>query len=143
MKKSHIALIILVLIQFIQIDKSNTPIDPQKDFFTTTNLSTDAISLIKDACQDCHSESTTYPWYSYVQPVGWFLRSHTRGGKQKLNFSTWNSISADRQRHIMEECIEVINEKRMPMKSYTFLHPKAKLTDTQRSELVAFFESQL
>ncbi|PHK05192.1 hypothetical protein VF10_37960, partial [Nostoc linckia z13] len=29
--------------------------------------------ILERSCYDCHSNTTDYPWYSYVQPVGWWL----------------------------------------------------------------------
>jgi hypothetical protein len=42
-------------------------------------------ALFCNSCFDCHSNSTNYPWYSYVQPVRMFLDSHINEGKENLN----------------------------------------------------------
>lgn len=139
--KVFIALIlILILIQFLPIDKTNPTINPSLDLIQTGDLSASEVSLLKAACMDCHSHETIFPAYTRFQPVGWFLRSHIRGGRQKVNFSEWGNYSTDKKNHKLEECKEVIEEKRMPMKSYTWLHPKAKLSAEQKTQLISLFD---
>ncbi len=139
--KVIIALIlILILIQFLPIERTNPPINPALDLMQTAVLSASEVSLLRAACMDCHSHETEYPAYTRFQPVGWFLRSHIRGGRQKVNFSEWGNYTTEKKNHKLEECIEVIEEKRMPMKSYTWLHPKAKLSAKQKTELISLFD---
>src|SRR6476619_5234111 len=47
--------------------------------------------LTKDACFDCHSNETTWPWYSNVAPVSWMVQHDVDSGRATLNFSEWNT----------------------------------------------------
>ncbi|MBK7477966.1 MAG: heme-binding domain-containing protein [Haliscomenobacter sp.] len=132
----------LVFIQFLQISKTNPAADPAQDYLATANPPEAVTSLLKQACYDCHSNLTRYPWYSYVQPAGWFLKKHIDEGREHLNFSVWTTYPAKRANHKLEECFEVVETKEMPLKTYPLMHPEAKLDDAQREELISWFKSE-
>ena len=133
-------LAVLVIIQFFQIDKTPVPVDASQDYLSLTNPPEAVGKLIKDACYDCHSMQTTWPWYTSIQPVGWWIRGHTRGGRIHLDFSKWADYDAGKQAHKLEECVEQMEEQLMPLKSYTWTHPEAQLSDTDRAALIAWFK---
>lgn len=142
-KRKHILPIlgvILVLIQFIRIDKTNPPIDPKLDFVATVNPPAAVGKKIVDACYDCHSHDTAYPWYTNIAPASWWIKGHINNGRKHLNFSTWTEYSKDKQDHKIEECIEMLENKWMPLGSYTWLHPEAKMTDDEHANMIAFFK---
>ena len=45
--------------------------------------------LAQRACFDCHSNETTWPWYSNVAPVSWLVQHDVDEGREYLNFSRW------------------------------------------------------
>ncbi len=135
-------LAVLVVIQFFQIDKTNPESDPAKDFIALENPPQEVGELLKNACYDCHSHSTEYPWYTSIQPVGWWIRGHYRGARQHLNFATWGDYEAKKKAHKFEEMVEEVKGGEMPMKSYTWMHPEAQLTDEQRQKMVAWFAAK-
>ncbi|MFN8276551.1 MAG: heme-binding domain-containing protein [Chitinophagales bacterium] len=97
--------------------------------------------ILKKSCNDCHSNHTTYPWYSQIQPVGWWLWWHVKEGKEELNFSEFATYSPRRAYHKLEEIKEqVFIEKEMPLTSYTLMHRAARLTDTDREALAQWAE---
>ena len=89
--------------------------------------------LTVNACFSCHSNETTWPWYSRVAPMSWAVASHVDEGRAALNFSEFD------RRQEADEIIEVIQEGSMPPGYYTRfgLHPEAKLTSAERAELIA------
>ena len=97
--------------------------------------------MLRSACYDCHSNSTIYPWYTKVQPLGWWIKGHVRNGRKKLNFSEWTTLDEERKSHKLSECVEEIEERHMPLKSYTWLHPLAKMDDQDRERLAAWLGS--
>lgn len=135
-----IALLVLIFIQVFSIDKTNPPIDKGLDFYSSYDIPADTQLLLKSACNDCHSHERAYPWYTNIEPVSWWIRGHIRGGVQKLNFSEWNSYDQGKKDHKLEECIEMVENKNMPLKSYTWMHPEAKLSSEDRQKLVDFFK---
>lgn len=142
MKKILIALlVVLVVLQFFQIDKTNPVVDESKDFLKTQNTPEEIASIIKTSCYDCHSNENKYPWYSNVQPAGWFLKDHIDEGRRELNFSTFTDYELKRQDHKLEECIEYIEKDEMPLGSYTLVHREAALTEAQKNILIDYFKS--
>lgn len=134
--------IVFILIQFIRIDKTNPAVEQKLDFIANVNPTAEMGEMIKASCYDCHSHETAYPWYTNVAPLSWWIKGHINGGRQHLNFSTWNQYSDDKKSHKLEECVEVLENNWMPMASYTWLHSEAKLSDSDRDKMIAFFKSQ-
>jgi len=132
---------ILVLIQFITIDKTNPPVEAAKDFATIANPPQDVQLILRESCYDCHSNTTTYPWYSNVAPVSWWLKNHITDGRRHLNFSEWGSYTAKKADHKLEESIEMVEEGEMPMTSYTLLHQEAKLTAAEKEKLINWLKT--
>lgn len=143
LKKIGIAVVvILVLIQFKRIDKTNPEFNEAEDFITITQPPTEIATLIKDACYDCHSHQSKYPWYTNVAPISWVIEHHIEEGRGHLNFSTWGTYPDKKADHKLEECAEEVEEGEMPMKPYVVMHSEAKMTAAQKTALVEWFESQ-
>lgn len=141
MKKILIALlVVLVVLQFFQIDKTNPETDINQDFLNIHNPPTEIASTIKAACYDCHSNKSVYPWYSNIQPIGWYLKDHIEDGKKHLNFSEFGTYTPKKQAHKLEECYELIEKGEMPLSSYTIIHKEAVLSEAQKTELVNYFK---
>ncbi len=136
-------LVILVLIQFIRIDKTNPVSDPGRDFVTVMQPPADLAEIIKISCYDCHSHHTIYPWYANIAPFSFWIKDHINEARRHLNFSEWTSYDDKRAHHKLEECYEEVLEGHMPLPSYLWLHSEAKLSDAQRKSLAIWFESQL
>lgn len=130
--------IFLVLIQFIRIDKTNPPVDPKVDFATIAHPPAAVLSVIKGACYDCHSYETQYPWYSNIAPVSWWIKGHKNEAIEHFNFSTLGTLNAEDLKWALGTAADEIREKRMPLRSYTWMHPEARLTDEQRALLAVW-----
>lgn len=134
---------VLVVIQFFRIDKTNPPVEPGQDFLNLAAPPAELGTLIRNACYDCHSNETKYPWYTNVQPVAWWVKDHIDEGREELNFSEWGTYNAKKRAHKMEEAVEETKEGEMPLSSYTWVHANSRLSDAQRQELAAWFQEQM
>jgi len=134
--------IVLLILQFIRPPKNNSG-DNTSHVSTRYAVSPEVNRLLETACNDCHSNSTVYPWYSNIQPVGWWLYQHVREGKKHLNFSDFTRRRVAIQNHKFEEVIEMVKEKEMPLASYTWIHRNAVLDDAQRQLLVQWAQSNM
>lgn len=132
----------LVIMQFFQIDKSSPEIVPAEDFLVAMNPPEDVKMLLENACYDCHSHHTVYPWYSNIAPVSWWLKDHVDDARKHLNFSIWTTYSPKKAAHKLEECFEMVEETEMPMKSYLITHGEARITDAERLKLVGWFKAK-
>ncbi len=95
-------------------------------------------ALAVRACFDCHSNETTWPWYSNVAPLSWLVQRDVVEGREKLNFSEWN-----RPQEEAGESAETVSNGEMPPAVYLPLHPEARLTATERQLLIAGLQSTL
>lgn len=138
-KKSLLVLLILLFVaQFFGPEKNEgnlTSIDP---FLEETNPPEDVKLILKETCYDCHSDVTRYPWYNNITPLNYWLAAHVKDGKKHFNFSNWVGNSVKRKDHKFEELIEMVEEKEMPLKYYTWTHPEANLTDAQIQSVVSW-----
>ena len=145
LKKVLIGLgVIVVIIQFFRPEKNDTN-DLTYDISTAYDVPDQVNQILKVACNDCHSNKTEYPWYANVQPVAWWLNDHIKDGKSHLNFSEFTNRPIAIQNHKWEETIEMVEEKEMPLESYTYmgLHSEADLTDGQRQAVINWAKSQM
>ncbi len=140
MKKYIIWLFIALpfIIQLFRSSPSNISNDNTYHASNKYPISNELSIVLKDACYDCHSNLTVYPKYFNYQPMGWFLASHVKNGRRELNFSEFTKKRIAVQNHKLEEIIEMTEEEKMPIASYTYfgLHPEAKLSKTQRKLII-------
>lgn len=135
-KKISIGLLALFAIaQFINPDKNESEFVPESDFITLEQPPQHLADIIKTSCYDCHSNNTIYPWYDRITPVNFWITDHIKHGKGHLNFSEWDSYSAKKKAHKLDEFIEMIEDKEMPLASYTLTHQDAKLSDADIAAL--------
>lgn len=140
MKKVLIVLLVaFIMIQFFPIDKTNPATNDGMDFIKIKNTPEPIANIIRNSCYDCHSNESQYPFYSSIQPFAWVLKDHIEEGRKELNFSTFATYDSKRQAHKLDEAAEQVEQKKMPLESYTLGHPDAKLTDEQRKLLSDYF----
>jgi hypothetical protein len=135
---------LLVLIQFFRPEK-NLSDDRTKDISTKYQITPELNTLLQSACNDCHSNKTTYPLYAEILPMGWWLNRHVTEGKDELNFSSFTKLPIAVQNHKLEEIKEMVEEKEMPLPSYTWLglHKEANLSTDQRELIINWASSQM
>jgi len=61
------------------------------------------------ACMDCHSNRTTWPWYSNIAPVSLLVVNDVKGGRERMNLSRWDHPQPE-----LREVVRVIDEGEMP-----------------------------
>jgi Haem-binding domain len=94
--------------------------------------SPDAEAIARRSCYDCHSNETDWPVYAYVAPMSWRVRSDVEEGRDKLNFSTWDTGPGE-----VEDASEVVAEGSMPPDTYTRIHRGTDLSEAEIDTLVA------
>jgi hypothetical protein len=89
------------------------------------------VRILERSCQNCHSERTVWPWYSYVAPMSWMIESDVAGARGHMNLSRWNGYPPGRQQEILSEMSSVVRNRVMPPPRYLLLHPEAGLSDAE------------
>lgn len=131
-----------IAIQFIRPDFTNPPIVQGQTLEEVTQVPENVQALLKKSCNDCHSNTTNYPWYSYIQPSASFLENHITVGRNKVNFSVWKTYDAKKQRRKLAEVCEEVQEKSMPLPSYLWIHWNAKLSDADVKTICDWTEAE-
>jgi hypothetical protein len=116
------ALVALVLIQFYRPEKNEGGYETVAYFEEEANVSPELAAVFKTNCYDCHSDQTVYPWYAEIAPASFFLEEHVEDGKKHFDVSSWESYSAKKKDHKLDELIEYVEEGEMPLDSYTWIH---------------------
>ncbi|WP_026450751.1 heme-binding domain-containing protein [Aequorivita capsosiphonis] len=117
-----LALVALVIIQFIRPDKNAEGYESVTLFETETRTSSKVSVILKENCYDCHSAQTQYPWYAEIAPLSLWLSDHIKEGKKHFNVSAWQQYSIKKKDHKLEEVLEMIEDDKMPLWSYSLLH---------------------
>jgi hypothetical protein len=142
MKKIVKNVLLLLIVAFVIIQF----IRPKKNISDPSTLATNDISkvytvpdnvhqILQTSCYDCHSNNTTYPWYSKIQPVTWWLNNHIAEGKREINFSEFATYRIGRQYKKLDEIIKQVKEDEMPLFSYTIIHRNAILNADQKQTI--------
>jgi cytochrome c551/c552 len=123
------ALATFAAIQLVTFERTNPPVTGD------IRVAADVKAVLERGCYDCHSNASTWPWYSRVAPVSWLIHRDVTLGRQKLNFSAWETLPAARQAKKRIEVGEEITSGEMPPWFYTPLHPRAALSTADKQLL--------
>ena len=139
MKLLKIILIILVIVfaalQFVPVKMPENAEAGKDDLISSGVVPQDISSILRTSCYDCHSNQTSYPWYSKVAPASWLLAKDIREGRDDLNFSGWGSYNKRRQIGNLDKIKEEVTSGEMPLRNYLLIHRNARLSSEQRNAL--------
>jgi hypothetical protein len=135
---ASVLLAALIIIQFFKPERNLSSIEgpAANDISKLYPVPLEVASILKTSCYDCHSNNTHYPWYSNFQPIAWWLADHIKEGKKELNFSEFASYRIAKQFRKLEEINSEVEEGEMPHESYTLIHGDAKLSPSQKENLI-------
>lgn len=130
MKRKRVILLIifiaiLALMQLIPIQRDNP------EMVSGMKAPDEVLKVLKTSCYDCHSNETVWPWYSYIAPVSWLVTADVQDGRRHLNFSEWESLNTKDKQRALDEIWEEVEEGKMPLAIYTFMHSEANLNGKQ------------
>ncbi len=97
--------------------------------------------VLTRACYDCHSNETTWPWYSRIAPISWLVHRDVTEGREALNFSDWEALPSEKRAKLQRESGEEVAEGEMPPWIYTPLHPHAVLSSADKQLIQAWARS--
>ena len=92
-------------------------------------------AILERSCYDCHSRETRWPWYAYVAPVSWLLVRDVHEGRERLDFTAWDTYSEKKRRKRVGEIWEQVEKGEMPLWFYLPLHPEARLSQDDLARL--------
>ena len=131
-----IVIVVVVIVAALQLapygrDHTNPPVREEPPWQGQQTR-----ALLVRACFDCHSNETTWPWYSNVAPLSWLIQNDVQEGRAALNFSEWSSPPEE-----AGEAIDTVREGEMPPWSYLLTHPGARLSGEELQTLIQGLEA--
>jgi len=135
-----ILFVVFIAIQFFQ-PKKNQQAPDNNHLFKSVVVPENIQATLKNACLDCHSNQTTYPWYDRIAPVSFFVAGHINEAKNDMNLSEWGALSPIDKINLLNKMCEEMKEGKMPLKSYTLMHKPARLSKNQVDELCQWAET--
>ena len=97
----------------------------------------DVREILEDACADCHSDRTRWPWYARISPVSWWVVGDVRHGRSNLDFDAWSRdpVAEPTPRQRVEWMCRSVQRDEMPPRAYRLLHREARLKDGEKMRL--------
>ena len=136
-KKILLVIVIgLVAIQFFRPDRNIASQASSSDISGVVRVPDSVKTILENACYDCHSNNTRYPWYANIQPTGWWLAGHIKEARGDLNFSEFGGYEQRRQLGKLEGIAAVVEEDIMPLRSYKLMHKNARLSQDEKNMLI-------
>ena len=134
--------IIFIIMQFIQPNRENPPVEVSATMQSELNIPANIGSLLERGCKDCHSNSTTWPFYAYVAPASWLVSYDVMQGRKNFNMSEWGKYKFNKKVQKLSGIYEAVSDRSMPLPKYIPLHPTANFTDFERDTLAHWAKSE-
>ena len=94
-------------------------------------VDSETVQIMERSCQNCHSEKTDWPWYSYVAPVSWLVENDVHKARSHMNLSGWDQYSLEEKQDRLAEMAAAVRSRQMPPPRYTVVHRSAKLSQPE------------
>ncbi len=141
----RIALLVLIglfiIVQFYQPERNDSE-RGDDHLFALEEVPEQVKMVLTNACLDCHSNQTRYPWYSSIAPASWMMNQHVTEGKENMNLSDWGSMDIFDRLGALEKMVEEVEKGDMPLESYVWLHRDARM-DEEKTQLLKDWTEQL
>lgn len=127
-------LVLLIAVQFV-------PRDAARDNPPSTKMISgppEVVEILRQACFDCHSNETRWPFYAYVAPMSWLVTSDVAGARSRLNFSEWEGLRVGFKKRFTRKIVERIEAGEMPLWQYRAVHWGARVSPEQLGTLRAW-----
>jgi len=127
-----VGVVLVLAAQVVPVPRTNPPVT--RDVAAPPPVA----ALLRQACYDCHSRESVWPWYSRVAPVSWLVAHDVNEGREEVDFSAWGQYGPRRQAKLLGEAVKSIEEGEMPPWYYVLMHPSARLDEPAQAALVAW-----
>lgn len=130
--------VVIVGLQLVRFPHVNPPVEGD------LSAPLDVKQLLRQACYDCHSSQTRWPWYSEIAPLSWFAYRDVTEGRRRLNFSSWASYTEDpgTETTKLDQISRHLASGDMAPWYYRWLHPEAHLDEAQRDAIFRWVKTE-
>ena len=109
---------------------------------TGASVESPVMGIVSRSCQNCHSEKTEWPLYSYIAPMSWMIEKDVHDARSHMNLSRWRDYSPDQRQQILAEIGSLVRNHGMPPQRYLLLHPEARLSGADVDQLYKWTRSE-
>ena len=124
---------------------ANPKIPASRSLFSQAAVPAPVARSLKSACADCHSNETVWPWYVHVPLTSLLLVHDVREAREHLNFSDWQKLREKGPEELaagFSGICENLLSGAMPKRGYLRMHPEARLSKAQISQVCSWTEQQ-
>jgi len=115
---------------------TSIPATATSAFAAQTMIPSSVQRIFNNACLDCHSNQTHWPWYSRIPPASWLVKRDVDQGRHAMNLSEWEAQTGNRAGRIAglltAACADV-QSGRMPPRQYRLIHQEANLSAADKA----------
>ncbi|HET6936323.1 MAG TPA: heme-binding domain-containing protein [Candidatus Angelobacter sp.] len=129
---------LFLLIQLVRPERTNPTSNPNDHIAARLPVHPEVAATFSRSCNDCHSNKTAWPWYSNVAPASWLVITDVNEGRDEMNLSEWGSYNAEKQQELLKGMCKEVTEGEMPGAFYSFAHPRARLSDSDRQAICSW-----
>ena len=106
-----------------------------RPLLTGANIDPQTAGLLIRSCQDCHSERTTWPWYSHVPVASWLLERDVSRARRSMNLSHWNDYTPDERQAHLAIIGAAVRNRQMPPPAFLTFRRDARLSPAEREQI--------
>lgn len=115
---------------------------PRNNLFQGAGIDSRTLAIFERACQNCHSASTQWPWYSQLPLISSMIQKDVREARQHVDLSRWNSYLPYEQAALLSAIGATARTGVMPPARYTLLHRDSALTAQERESIYQWTKAE-
>jgi hypothetical protein len=138
-----LALVGLVLCQFMGPEKHNQRVSAVKTIEMQTAMPANVAGILHRACNDCHSQQTVWRWYAGIAPFSWLQIADVDAGRAHLDFSNWTNFTLAQKEDRLKGMCKLTRDGEMPLWYYKPMHPAGWLSDSDRQTVCTWTDGML
>ena len=135
-------IVALIVLQFFRPEKNQGDLRQENDLLIVASVPDQLAETLVNACYDCHSNYTNYPWYSRIAPVSFYLNKHIQGGKEELNLSEFGLLDKAEKIGTLSDMYDALEAGTMPLQSYMLIHQNARLSQEEIDALMDWADQE-
>lgn len=127
--------VVLLGMQLYRPPRTNPPSDPADSFDAVVSPPAEVAAAIRRGCAECHSNQTSWPWYTHIAPASWLASLDVTEGRTRLNLSEWRMFGPlVAQSRLASMCSEV-RAGEMPPVYFRIAHAAARWSAAETAAL--------
>jgi len=123
---------ILFVVGAAMLPNSVGPPAPAEPQITYAGMPGPVARVFNRACKDCHSNSTSWPWYAKIPPVSLAIAGDVKRGRAFVNMSEWYAYSTGRKLGFLSAMQIAVERRNMPPFAYRLTHHESLLSKGDR-----------